>query len=643
MLRYCNVRNLRSASTLTRAPLPNTVKAFFGKPGHEVSTFLNKLSETELNTRIGPTEVDDILVYYKLIQDTDHQNLTLADIMRFENKMLGVTLNQLENPMIMNDTFDKFLKRKQYFKYLLLLKRLPFTKEKIVYVNKLLSHYIKDLHDYDSAIYLFKKLLKDKWSPSEHTYSTMFMLKANENKEQRYLYFKYNSKETFYRNLIKDLTDAIAYRKPHKLTSHVRSFEEVVINAFRFSSRNLSFGNTAMLMDKLVTNAPRFIPSKYVDTFINTLYMILWRSLSEALYEVDHEFSPRAKTVIKECLEKNMKMYDLGDDLTDVDIEEDTYIDETTGKLEYSFNGRAIKKELTTDEKYKVQIQRLYKESLNVVVNDDDFFEYTSTILKSQANINQYSLIQIMSTLKNKMFSKLTQPETKKEIMHTLYFIFADCFAPLNDKVNYELKAIKDKILRETPDFKECRTMKIFYNKLNGLNKKFFWNASAIEQFNVLLTSSPDNLSLYMSMKDHILTKEFLERNQGKNFVFSKWLSDLSYFNEGNPGLANNLRMKYLEEDFMDLIVTDVTSLLSTYDFYLKTWFVYGYKSGLQSEAAVYKNMAKLAEIFIEKKNKLGIKDESLEKTILDKYHDAFTKLKKSHSGISKNKKKKKI
>lgn len=95
------------------------------------------------------------------------------------------------------------------------------------------------------------------------------------------------------------------------------------------------------------------------------------------------------------------------------------------------------------------------------------------------------------------------------------------------------------------------------------------------------------------------------------------------------------MRMKYLEEDFMDLLVTDVTSLLSTYDFYLKTWFVYGYKSGLQSEAAVYKNMARLAEIFIEKKNKLGLKNEGLEKTILDKYHEAFTNL-KGHSVISK-------
>lgn len=636
MIRYCNIHSLRFASRLTRAPLPNTVKAFFGKPGHEVSTFLNKLNDNELNTRIGPTEVDDILVYYKLIQDTDHENLTLADIMRFENKMLGVTMNQLENPVIMNDTFEKFLKRKQYFKYLLLLKRLPLTKEKIVYVNKLLSHYIKDLHDYDGAIYLFKKLIKDKWTPSDHTYSTMFMLNGNENKEQRYLYFKYNSKEAFYQTLIKDLTDAIAYRKPHTLTTNVRSREEVVVNAFRFSSRNLSFGNTAMLMDKLVSNAPRFIPPKYVDTFINTLYVILWRSLSEALYEVDHEFSPRAKSVIQECLEKNLKVKDLDDDLTSVDIEEDTYIDENTGKLEYSFNGRAIKKELTMDEKYKLQFQRLYKESLSVIVNDDDFFEYTSMILKSQANVNHYSVIQIISTLKNKMFLKMTRPETKKEIMHTLYFIFADCFVPLNDKVHYELKAIKDKILRETPQFKECRPMKIFYNKLNGLSYKLHWNATAVEQFNVLLTSSPDNLNLYMSMKDYLISKEFLEINKGKSFVYSKWLSDLSYFNEGNPGLANSLRMKYLEEEFMDLIVTDVTSLLSTYDLYLKTWFAYGYRSGLQSEAAVYKNMAKLAQIFIEKKEKLGIKDEGVEKNILNKYHEAFSKLKQSRFGISK-------
>lgn len=633
MLRSFMLCNVRLASTTTNSKLPNTVKAFFGKPGHEVTTFLNKLDESELNTRIGPTEFNDVLIYYKLIQDTDHKNLTLSDIFNFEMKMLGVSKNQLENPVIMNDTFDKFLKRKQYFKYLLLLKRLPFKKNKIVFVNKLFSHYIKDMHEYDAVVYLFKKLIKDKWLPSDHTYSTLFRLKTNENKEQRFLYFRWNSKDIFYKNLINDLIDAIVHKKQnHKLTEEVFNPEEVAINAFRFSSRNLSFENTAMLMDTLVSNAPRFIPSKYVNTFINTLYEILWRSLSEALYEVDHEFRPRAWTIIRECLEINLKTKDPEKNLPDDDVEENTYIDEQTGKLEFIYNGRELKKYLTRDEKYQISIQRLYNESLNIVVNDDNFFKYTSTIMNSQSNINQHSLHQILSSLKNKMFLKMTTPETKQELMNTLYFIFADCFVPLNDKVECELKAIKEKILRETPKFEECRPMKIFYSKIKDLKQDYYWSSTAFEQFNVLLTSSPENLGLYMIMKDHILSKEFLEKHKGKKFVHNKWLADLSYFYEGNPILTNKFRMKFLKKDFMDILVTDQESLLSTYDLCLKTWFVYGYRNGLQSETSVYEDMTALIEIFMEKKDQLKINDEAVEETVIQKFNEAFAQITQDRS-----------
>ncbi|KAF0267289.1 hypothetical protein FOG48_03639 [Hanseniaspora uvarum] len=551
MIRWYGIVNRRFASTQFKNTSPRTVKSFFSKPGHEVTTFLNNLTEEEQNTKIGPNEVNDILIYYKLLQDTDHPNLDLSLIMQFENRMLGISNNQLSNSMIMNDTFEKLLNRKLYFKYLLLLKRLPTEKQKTVHVNKLLSHYIKDLNDYDAAV------------------------------------------------------------------------------AFRFSSRNLSFATTAEFMDKLISNASRITSSNYTNAFVNSLYEMLWRSLSVSLYEVDHELSPKAKKIIKECYEKTLETENKPSEVFDDDDFEDgdTYIDEATGKLEYHFNGRDMKKKYSQQEIFSLTIQRMYVENLSTVLNDTEFFEYTHMILQSQAVIDEGSLLQIISTLKNKIFLKMTDPKTKQELMNTLYFIFADCVDPLNDKVNLELKAIKELIIKNDPEFQNCKSMKVFYNAIKNSETKYYWSANLIEHFNVLLTASVETHGLYMYMKEYILSNEFLKYNKHNKFVFNKWLADLSYLYEHNPGVVNTMRMKHLSEDFIDALITDKTSLLNTYDFYLRTWFVYGYKKGFVDEASLMKSMKNLSEIFISHMNKLNIKDEQLSETILKKYEDAFTAL----------------
>ena len=630
MIRWYSIVNRRFASTQFKNTSPRTVKSFFSKPGHEVTTFLNNLTEEEQNTKIGPNEVNDILIYYKLLQDTDHPNLDLSLIMQFENRMLGISNNQLSNSMIMNDTFEKLLNRKLYFKYLLLLKRLPTEKQKTVHVNKLLSHYIKDLNDYDAAVYIFKKLLKDKWLPTDFSYSSMFAVNTTSRKEDRYIYLKKNSKFTFYQNLINNIINAIASNdRENLLISKVQCLEEVLINAFRFSSRNLSFATTAEFMDKLISNASRITSSNYTNAFVNSLYEMLWRSLSVSLYEVDHELSPKAKKIIKECYEKTLETENKPSEVFDDDDFEDgdTYIDEATGKLEYHFNGRDMKKKYSQQEIFSLTIQRMYVENLSTVLNDTEFFEYTHMILQSQAVIDEGSLLQIISTLKNKIFLKMTDPKTKQELMNTLYFIFADCVDPLNDKVNLELKAIKELITKNDPDFENCKSMKVFYNAIKNSETKYYWSANLIEHFNVLLTASAETHGLYMYMKEYILSNEFLKYNKHNKFVFNKWLADLSYLYEHNPGVVNTMRMKHLSEDFMDALITDETSLLNTYDLYLRTWFVYGYKKGFVDEASLMKSMKNLSEIFISHMNKLNIKDEQLSETILKKYEDAFTAL----------------
>lgn len=82
----------------------------------------------------------------------------------------------------------------------------------------------------------------------------------------------------------------------------------------------------------------------------------------------------------------------------------------------------------------------------------------------------------------------------------------------------------------------------------------------------------------------------------------------------------------------MDILVTDQESLLSTYDLCLKTWFVYGYRNGLQSETSVYEDMTALIEIFMEKKDQLKINDEAVVETVIQKFNEAFAQITQDRS-----------
>lgn len=628
MFRSSKIASLRLASTHVRSKLPSVVETFFSKPGHEVTTFLDNLTEEERNCKIGPDEVNDVLIYYKLIQDTDHKNLTIDLIKQFENKMLDISYSQFKNPLIMNKKFDRLLANKQYIKYLLLLKRIKVHKNATVPMNKLLHHYIEKLDDVDNAMLIFYRTVKDGWSPSDYTYSTLFSAYQNKSREDRILYLRKNALLKQYDSLINHLTETLGRDgKDNLYTFEIKNPAEVSVYAFRFATRNLGFKKSAEMMDVFVNNAQRLVGSKSKYAFINVFYEQYWRSMNEALYDVDHGFRRPTKKLLTQVYEEDKNGIHV-DSVEETD--DDTFINEETGQIEYLNKQQKESDGLTGEEKSIISFRKEYDMLFKTVLNDEEFFTLSKLLIDSQEQIDPATLWQIITTLKCKMFVTLGDPEIKEEIKNTLYLIFADYLDPKDETIYNELQARKNLILEKNPDFMECRTMKIFYDKLKNADKKYFWTSRTAELFNILLTSSPENYSLYLKMKDYLLSTHFKRINEGSVFVYHKWLSDLSYFNEKSPSLMNVARMEFLQKDFIDLLAYDRDTIVMTLDSFLRSWFTYGYKTGLVSEATTLSQMIELSKIFARQAEKLNYGSNVIDE-VMDQYKVAFYSLKKKY------------
>ncbi|KAL6940479.1 hypothetical protein ACO0QE_004383 [Hanseniaspora vineae] len=164
-------KELRKSQTYKDIKLKKQVKTPYSR--QKVVQLLNEKYKIPLESlkgvEIGPTSNQDVEVFRKI---SNNKDIFLRD-KRLLFTILGVSGEQLRDAKLISDDVEKFLKRDQPEKALLLIK-LSNTKKSVVAMNKLIEFYLIKRHDCNTALSLFN--WRKKWGiiPNEESFTMLF-------------------------------------------------------------------------------------------------------------------------------------------------------------------------------------------------------------------------------------------------------------------------------------------------------------------------------------------------------------------------------------------------------------------------------------------------------------------------------------
>ena len=164
-------KELRKSQAYKDIKLKKQVKTPYTR--QKVVQLLNERYKIPLESlkgvEIGPTSNQDVEVFRKI---SNNKEIFLRD-KRLLFTILGVSGEQLRDAKLISDDVEKFLKRNQPEKALLLI-RLSNTKKSVVAMNKLIEYYLVNRHDCSTALSLFN--WRKKWGiyPNEESFTILF-------------------------------------------------------------------------------------------------------------------------------------------------------------------------------------------------------------------------------------------------------------------------------------------------------------------------------------------------------------------------------------------------------------------------------------------------------------------------------------
>ncbi|XBW38221.1 hypothetical protein QEN19_003810 [Hanseniaspora menglaensis] len=568
------IKRCASISTKEAKPLPSTVKGFLTRPGHEVTGLLDKLNKQELEIQVGPEFNDDVLIYHKLISNTDIPNLTLKLIRQFENKMLGINKQQLENRVILNDTFNVFLKRKQYVKYFLLLRRTELLKNRIVPLNMILQHYIVDLKDLDSARRIYLKFTKLGQLPNDATMTIMFKAyNVQFSNKSKFAVSLDSRNETFYKNLIMKLL----FEK-HKFCSEIKDYDTVVKNAFRFSCYRLPLQFSLQLLNKIKrnedtdSNAENYLYLDSVNMFwrgmgIKSLYYNRFDKETRLdLYRQANENDSEALTLDNEHDREEMDSTVFGE------------IDEKTGSFKVTESD---------SEKVLTKMSNKMHPDYTLILNFNKFKDFLDLFVAKQKRVSEMGLHEIVTMLNSRSLLISNKPEEKHYFQNIILNLIYEYFKPMTEEFGV---LVKNRIDENIPFIWKLDSL-----KKQGNDTKYLMNAHTFEQI-IKLSSELKDKFLYRELLNILVSPERHFQKLQQDYNFSKWLLSLNKIYSNKQ--LNDKRRETLET-ILPHVAMDLSSMTKFYYMNIPKWFNDQCLAGDLSKEDLAIELQKVTRIFV--------------------------------------------
>ena len=578
-------------------PLPTTVKGFLTRPGHEVTTLLKELTPKELDTKVGPEYNDDVLFYHKLISNTDISNVTLKLIRQFENKMLGINRQQLENRPILNDTFNAFLKRKQYVKYFLLLRRIENLKNRIVPLNMILQHYITELKDLDGARRIYLKFTKlGGQLPNDATLTILFKAyNIQFSRKSKFAVSLDSRNETFYKNIIMKLL----FEK-NSFCKEIRDYDIVVNNAFRFSCYRLPLQFSLQLLEKLKRNEDLDSNNE------NLLYLdsvnMFWRGMGiKSLYYNRFDRETREdlyNQANKEIEEEDTEIEEM--DSKDIDPILFGEIDNTTGSFKYTDPQST---ELTAETKKQKR-----HPDYSLLLNFNKFKEFLNLFVEKQKKVSEMGIHEIITMLNSRANVITNSLEERHYFQNLIFNMVNNHIKPMTPEFE---KLIQNKIDKTIPFEWKLETLK--KKKINNMNDtKYLMNSHTFEQL-IKLSSDIKDEPLFQEIYSILKNPDNQFKKLQKDYNYAKWLLSLNKFyptittNNNNSSTINkydgirqlNEKRREALTEILPLVCNDIDSMLKFYHMTIPKWFNDQCLAGDITKENLSKELQKVTTVFI--------------------------------------------
>lgn len=562
-------------------PLPSTVKGFLSRPGHEVKELLSALTPEELETKVGPESNDDVLIYHRLISNTDIENITLKLIRQFENKMLGINKHQLENRIILNSCFEAFLSRRQYVKYFLLLRRIELFKNKIVPLNMILQHYITDLKDLDGARRIYLKFTKLGQLPNDATMTILFKAyNIQFSNKSKFAVSLDSRNETFYKNLIMKLV----FEK-NSFCREISSYETVLKNAFRFSCYRLPLQFSLQLLDKVKRNEDadsRNENMMYLDS-VN----MFWRGMGIKSMYFNRFDEETKKDLYLQANKIDSKAHLSHSDETlsdSVDASFNSDIDEKTGSF-------VVSRPQNTAIEKPVKIHPDY----TLLLNFTKFKDFLDLFVEKQKKVSEMGLHEIITMLNSRANVVTNSAEERHHFQNLIFNLLNKHFKPLTSKLENSILARIDNSIDFKWNFETLR---------KADDPRYLMNSHTFEQL-VKISSDIKNKPMFLELFNVLRSSETQFKKLQTDYNYAKWLLSLNKFYSKN--MLNEKRREALEE-VLPLVVGGncEDSLMKFYKMTIPKWFNDQCLANQLNKEDLSKEMQRITAIvikFIEKEN----------------------------------------